>query len=217
MSHRDSAEIIIVDYGMGNLRSVEKAFLKIGRRARVSSEPEDVENAAAIVLPGVGAFGEAVQNLEKSGLKEAVLESIQKKRPFLGICLGLQLLFEQSEEDGAESAGLGIVKGLVKALPTSDVKVPHMGWNMGQVEKRSPLFAGIPSAAYYYFVHSYYGEPSDEGVSSLITRYGLDFASGLQWGSHVFAVQFHPEKSSRWGLKILDNFGELVDGSISGG
>lgn len=216
MNSGNSGKIVVVDYGMGNLRSVEKAFHKVGCRATVSSDPDAVRTAAGVVLPGVGAFGEAVRNLEASGLKLAILEALDAQKPYLGICLGLQLLFSGSEEDEGGSRGFGTIEGRVRALPASDLKVPHMGWNRGRIVRPSSLFEGVPDDAHFYFVHSYCADPRDTELTVLRTEYGVDFASAIQWGERSFAVQFHPEKSSRWGLKILENFGRIVDDRIPG-
>ncbi|MEW6446819.1 MAG: imidazole glycerol phosphate synthase subunit HisH [Bacillota bacterium] len=199
--------IAVVDYGMGNLRSVEKGFVKAGFEARVVSEPEAVAKAAGVVLPGVGAFGDAMTNLRSSGLLEAVVQTLEKGKPFLGICLGLQLLFEASEEWG-ETPGLGFFRGRVRRLPEC-VKVPHMGWNELIFTRPTALFAGIPNRTRFYFVHSYYVDPQDRQVVIGETEYGIRFpvAAGRE---KVFGIQFHPEKSSTWGLKILANFGKLV-------
>lgn len=199
--------IAVVDYGMGNLRSVEKGLLKAGFGAKVVSEPEAVAKAAGVVLPGVGAFADAMANLRSSGLLEAVVQTLEKGKPFLGICLGLQLLFEASEEWG-ETPGLGFFKGRVRRLPEG-VKVPHMGWNELIFTRPTPLFAGIPDRTRFYFVHSYYVDPRDREVILGETEYGIRFtvAAGKE---KVFGIQFHPEKSSTWGLRILANFGKLV-------
>ena len=172
--------IYIVDYGMGNLRSVQKAFLKLGAEAKITSHPSDFKNAEKVVFPGVGAFGDAMKELKKRRLIEPLLEHIQKKRFFLGLCLGMQLLFEESDEaKGVE--GLGIIKGKVKKfkLTKNSPKVPHMGWNSLELLKKSPLFKGVKEGSYVYFVHSYYVEPNDKSVITSSTSYGIDFPSSI--------------------------------------
>ncbi len=198
--------VTIVDYGMGNLRSVQKGFEKVGVEALITGDPEVVRQADAVVLPGVGAFVDAMERLEVSGLKDAVLESIQKRRPFLGICLGLQLLFERSFEDG-ERTGLGVFRGDVVRLRGA-IKIPHMGWN--QVEKKQDLslFDGIEDGTNFYFVHSYVAQPEDSAVIACVTDYGGAFVSGVS-KDNVCAFQFHPEKSGSIGLRILKNFGSM--------
>ncbi|MEW6574566.1 MAG: imidazole glycerol phosphate synthase subunit HisH, partial [Bacillota bacterium] len=199
--------IAVVDYGMGNLRSVEKGLVRAGFDARVVSEPEAVARAAGVVLPGVGAFADAMANLRSSGLLEVVIQTLEKGKPFLGICLGLQLLFEASEEWG-ETPGLGFFAGRVRRLPEG-VKVPHMGWNELIFTRPTPLFADVPDRTRFYFVHSYYVDPQDREVVLGETKYGIRFAVAAG-KENVFGIQFHPEKSSSWGLKILANFGKLV-------
>lgn len=197
--------IALVDYGMGNLRSVEKALELVGVPVRVTSDPEDLERAAGIVLPGVGAFAEAMENLERRGLSGPLLKAIRRGKPFLGICLGLQLLFEEGEEGGVP--GLGVLPGRVPRLPAG-VKVPHMGWNSLRFRKPALLWDGIPDGSYFYFVHSYYVEPAREDLVAATTDYGISFAAAVSTGN-LFGVQFHPEKSSSLGLRILENFGRL--------
>ncbi|MGB9802314.1 imidazole glycerol phosphate synthase subunit HisH [Desulfofundulus sp.] len=199
--------IAIIDYGMGNLRSVEKAFERVGFRAEVVQDPERVGQAPGVVLPGVGAFRDAMDNLRAAGLDRAVKEAIAGGKPFLGICLGLQLLFEVSEEFGS-TPGLGIFPGRVRRIHWN-VKIPHMGWNQVFFQKESPLTRGIPDGSTFYFVHSYYVDPGDQDLVAGVTTYGQPFTSMVNRGN-VFGIQFHPEKSSTLGLKILQNFGELV-------
>lgn len=199
--------IAIIDYGMGNLRSVEKGFLKAGFDAAVVHEPEAVAQARGVVLPGVGAFADAMQNLRAAGFLDAVQEVLRSGKPFLGICLGLQLLFETSEEWG-ETEGLGYFKGRVQRLP-EEVKVPHMGWNEAEFVRPTPLFEGIPNRTRFYFVHSYYVAPEEREIVLAETEYGVRFAAAVGKGK-VFGIQFHPEKSSSWGLRLLANFGKLV-------
>lgn len=201
--------ITIVDYGRGNLRSVEKAFEFLGYETSISSEPRVVMEAEALVLPGVGAFDDAINSLRAKGLDEAILKVIEDGRPFLGICLGYQLLFEQSEE--GRERGLGVLPGRVRKLPGNDLKVPHMGWNSIEFARDSRLLSGVKSGSYCYFVHSYYVEPEDSSLVLTWTEYGIRFASGVQSG-RLAAFQFHPEKSSRTGLSILGNFAEMALG-----
>ena len=197
--------IAVIDYGMGNLRSVQKGFEKVGFDAVVSAEREVIENASHLVLPGVGAFKDCMHNLEERGLVEPVLKGIEKGKPFLGICLGLQLLFEKSEEFGAHK-GLGLIKGKVARFPKSDLKVPHMGWNSIKKLSDTPLLKQIDDNSFFYFVHSYYVIPEDN-VTATSTEYGLEFTSSII-KDNIFACQFHPEKSQKEGLKILKAFGE---------
>lgn len=199
--------IAIVDYGMGNLRSVEKAFLRVGCEAFIATRPEEVRAAQGVVLPGVGAFGDAMENLRQAGWVEPLLEAIAEGKPFLGICLGLQLLFEESEESPGV-AGLGVFRGKVVRF-RHRLKVPHIGWN--QLHRRASLavLEGIPEGAYAYFVHSYHVEPEDEGLVATTTDYGYEFVSGIGRGS-LAAFQFHPEKSQATGLRLLRNFGRLA-------
>ncbi|NPA15629.1 MAG: imidazole glycerol phosphate synthase subunit HisH [Deferribacteres bacterium] len=198
--------IVVVDYGRGNLRSVEKALQKLGYATKVSSDPEEVVKADKLVLPGVGAFGDCMDNLSSYGLKEAVLDFIRSGKPFLGICLGLQLLFSESEEYGPVK-GLDVIPGRVKRFPRG-LKVPHMGWNTVRIVRENPLLSGVPDNSYFYFVHSYYVAPESEDVVSTLTDYGLDFVSMINY-ENIFATQFHPEKSQKVGLRFLDNFAKL--------
>ncbi|OHE55897.1 MAG: imidazole glycerol phosphate synthase, glutamine amidotransferase subunit, partial [Thermodesulfovibrio sp. RBG_19FT_COMBO_41_18] len=192
--------IAIVDYGMGNLRSVEKGFLKVGVDAKVVTDSKAVDNADAVVLPGVGAFRDCMKNLEEMSLTEPILRSIQKGKPYLGICLGLQVLFTESEEFGIHK-GFDILKGKVVRFQIN-LKVPHMGWNNAKIQKRPPIFDGIQDEAFFYFVHSYYVVPDDNNIVATTTDYGITFAS-MVWKENIFATQFHPEKSQETGLKIL--------------
>lgn len=206
----ERAVIAIVDYGMGNLKSVEKAFMKIGAPVKVTQAPADIDMASAVVLPGVGAFADCMGNLREKGLLDAILKAIEKGKPYLGICLGLQILFEESEEFGP-SKGLGIIPGRVKRFSFQDrtLKIPHMGWNSIKITKRSPILKAIPDDSYFYFVHSYYVEPSDASVISTITEYGHPFVSSI-WKDNIMATQFHPEKSQTLGVKLLESFAEFV-------
>lgn len=199
--------IAIIDYGMGNLRSVQKGFEKAGVEAAVVRDPREVDSAAGVVLPGVGAFADAMANLRSLKLDEAVHRAVEAGKPFLGICLGQQLLFEASEEWGLH-AGLGVFPGRVRRLPEG-LKVPHMGWNQVEKVRPNPLLAGVPDRTSFYFVHSYYVDPAEEELVLGLTEYGVRFASVAGRGK-VFGIQFHPEKSSYLGLLILKNFGELV-------
>jgi glutamine amidotransferase len=199
--------ITIVNYKLGNLFSVAKAFESFGGEVRISSEPSDLRAATHIVLPGVGAFPHGMDNLREAGLIEVLNEEvIEKKKPFLGICLGLQLLAEKGYENG-ESAGLGWVKGIVKRLEveSAGLKVPHIGWNNLEVKKDSRLFAGVKPTADFYFVHSYALHPEEESDIAATTEYGTKIVAAIERGN-IYAVQFHPEKSQEAGLKLLENF-----------
>jgi len=195
--------IAVVDYGRGNLGSVEKAFGRLGMAAVVTQDPRVVGDAEAVVLPGDGAFHDAMSNLQALGLLEPLRECLDAGRPFLGICLGYQLLFTESEEFG-QGKGLDVIPGVVRRFPAG-LKVPHMGWN--QVEHRGDLvlFDGIPSGADFYFVHSYYPDTSDASLGVASCTYGVTFAAAIERGT-LFATQFHPEKSQRWGIRLLENF-----------
>lgn len=199
--------IAIIDYGMGNLRSVQKGFEKVGFQAEFISDPSLLGNYRGIVLPGVGAFADAMENLKQMGMVAPLQQFAASGKPLLGICLGQQLLFELSEEWG-ESAGLGIFPGKVRRLPPG-YKIPHMGWNQIEIKQQNPLLAGIENGSAFYFVHSYYVDPTDSQVVLTTTDYGISFAS-IVGNKNVFGIQFHPEKSSQLGLKILGNFGGLV-------
>ena len=197
--------IAIIDYGMGNLRSVQKAFEKVGAKARITQNVQDIKMADKVVLPGVGAMQPAMSKLKELGLIEGIQNAINQKKPFLGICLGFQLLFEKSDE-GGEVKGLGVWPGQVKRF--ASLKVPHMGWNQLQIKKDCPLFKGISDQSNVYFCHSYYVNPKNKNVAATTTDYGISFVSaGCQ--DHIFGVQFHPEKSQTVGLKILENFFKL--------
>jgi len=206
--------IAVIDYGMGNLRSVAKALEKAGARVQVTDSPSVVKKAKAIVLPGVGAFGEASRRLKSTGLDKVIQSSLHANKPFLGICLGLQLLFEGSEES-PKAKGLGFWKGTVKRFRIKKEKVPHMGWNTlrqsreQKAEGRNKVLKGISENAYFYFVHSYYPVPKDRTVIATETRYGLPFCSSAAQG-RVFACQFHPEKSGDQGQRLLKNFVKAV-------
>lgn len=198
--------IAIIDYGMGNLRSVSKAFEAVGHQAVVTRDPRAIANAGHVVLPGVGAFGDCMANLERYELIAPILAAIQSGKPFLGICLGLQLLFTESEEFGTHK-GLGLIPGRVRKFSLDlALKVPHMGWNEIQVVRSAPPLAGIVPGSYCYFVHSYYVEPADPTVIATTTDYGKPFVSAV-WKDNVVACQFHPEKSQAVGLQLIKNFG----------
>jgi len=200
--------IAIVDYGRGNLGSVEKAFERVGAAAVVTQDARVVDEADAVVLPGDGAFHDAMANLAELGLLEALRRALDGRRPFLGICLGYQLLFTESEEFGS-GRGLDVVSGVVRRFPAGR-KVPHMGWNRVSHGSRLRLFEGVPDGAHYYFVHSYYPVIA-EGVNGHLAwcEYGVTFAAAIERG-RIFATQFHPEKSQRWGIRLLENFAAIV-------
>lgn len=202
---------MVIDYGMGNLRSVSKACEKVGFQALVTSDPEQISSASALILPGVGAFAECVSNLKKRNLFSLLQKILNKNdRPFLGICLGLQLLFDESEEGGT-TAGLGVVPGKVRRFEKGK-KVPHMGWNQIQTVQKSPLLKDIQNGEFVYFVHSYYVDPKEDSVAISKTEYGTSFVSAIQKGN-IYATQFHPEKSQQVGLKILSNFKKICEKS----
>jgi glutamine amidotransferase len=206
--------IAIVDYGMGNLRSVEKALARTGAAVRVTSDPRSIGDARGVVLPGVGAFGACMENLGSRGLVEPVRDAVASGKPFLGICLGLQLLFEESEEFGP-IRGLGILPGRVVRFggsPLEGLKIPQMGWNRLRIRRAVGELAGIDEGAYVYFVHSYYVVPSEPDLIAATTDYGVEFTAAITW-KNVFACQFHPEKSQGVGLRLLANFVARVEGS----
>ncbi len=213
--------IAIIDYDMGNLRSVQKAFERVGHAAVVTRERRVIEEASHLVLPGVGAFADCMANLERYGLIDPLRRAIQQGKPFLGICLGLQLLFSESEEFGLHK-GLDLVGGTVKRFPFAGhaagaeggdaagslpLKVPHMGWNEITVLRQAPVLKGVETGAHVYFVHSYYVDPKDRSVACTTTDYGIPFVSSI-WRDNLFACQFHPEKSQEVGLRIVRNFGD---------
>ena len=203
--------IALLDYGSGNLRSVEKALLKVGADVRVMSGPAGLKDARAVVLPGVGAFDDCIGAMRKQDLLEGVKEFIRWGRPFLGICVGYQALFEKSDEFNSRAAGLGIFRGKVVRFPTRPgLKIPQIGWNQIEViQPACPLFRGIPSGSYVYFVHSFYPQPLDASITATRTEYGEAFASAV-WKENVYATQFHPEKSQKTGLALLKNFVDLA-------
>ena len=197
--------IAILDYDAGNIKSVEKAMLLLGQDVTVTRKSEPILKADKVILPGVGAFGDAMGKILQYGLYEVIHEVVEQGTPFLGICLGLQLLFERSEESpGAE--GLGILKGEILRIPdTPGLKIPHMGWNSLEFRNNGRLFAGLPQESYVYFVHSYYLKAADEGIVTAVTEYGTQIHASVEQ-DNIFACQFHPEKSSDVGIRILQNF-----------
>ena len=208
--------IVVVDYGMGNLRSVSKAFEEVGAKVKVSDDPKVVSGADKLVVPGVGAFKDAMRELRARRLIEPIKKFVKSDRPFLGLCLGLQLLFSESEE-GGRSKGLDIIKGRVlrfsrRPLTLGEgedaLKIPHMGWNRLIADGKCPLLKGIPDGSYMYFVHSYYADPDDDSCVAAWTDYGIGFPAVVR-SKNIYATQFHPEKSQRLGLKILRNYAKL--------
>lgn len=204
--------IVIIDYDRGNLRSVQKGFERMGHQAKVSRSPQDIADASHVVLPGVGAFADCMDNLERFELIDPVLAAIASGKPFLGICLGLQLLFTESEEFGHRK-GLNIIPGKVQPFPKDMVhegerlKVPHMGWNRLHMARRGPVFDHLDEGAYAYFVHSYHVVPEELEVVATTSQYGILFVSSI-WKDNIVACQFHPEKSDKVGLEMLKNFAE---------
>lgn len=200
--------IAIIDYGMSNLRSVRHAFEYLGAEARIVDAPETLRNARALVLPGDGAFGPAMENLRARGWLEPICDAIARGVPFLGICLGMQLLFDSSQENG-EHRGLGILRGRVKKFPRAAGKIPQIGWNQLRVSADSKFLAGVRDGTYAYFVHSYYCQADDAKVIAAKTEYGIEYAAAVEHGN-VWGAQFHPEKSGAEGLRMLGNFLEMV-------
>lgn len=211
--------IAIIDSGIANLRSVQKGFERVGATASVVEDPRALRDASGIVLPGVGAFSDGIAKLRDGGFVQPLLQAIDEGTPVLGICLGLHFLFSESEEFGHHK-GLNIVKGRVVRFPDTPpaggggatgprLKIPHMGWNRIRIEQPAPILNGIPDGGFFYFVHSYYVQPEDEGVVAATTEYGLRFSSVL-WRDNLFACQFHPEKSQGLGLRLLKNFASLT-------
>ena len=200
--------IAIIDYQMGNLRSVQKAFERVGHAAAITADPQVLERADHIVLPGVGAFADAIAEIRRRELVEPILGAINSGKPFLGICLGLQMLFDVGYEDGVHE-GLGVIPGEVRRFEIpADYKVPHMGWNHVAQRRPAPIFKGIDDNAHFYFVHSYYVVPKDAGVIAGEASYPNPFCAAI-WRDNLFATQFHPEKSQGVGLQMLKNFAEL--------
>jgi glutamine amidotransferase len=203
--------IALLDYGSGNLRSVHKSLLKAGADVRIAQTPEEIGDAAAMVLPGVGAFDDCINALRKQELLEAARDFIRTGKPFLGICVGYQALFERSEEFNSCAAGLGVFSGsVVRFTERPGLKIPQIGWNRIEIAKTGcPLYRGIASGSYVYFVHSFYPQPVDKSIVATHTEYGDTFASSV-WRDNVYATQFHPEKSQKVGLQLLGNFVELA-------
>ena len=201
--------VAIIDYDAGNIKSVEKALLHLGEEVMITRDREKILNSDKVILPGVGAFGDAMEKLRSYGLDKVIYEVVEKKIPFLGICLGLQLLFEKSDETPGVK-GLGILPGEVLRIPDKEgLKIPHMGWNSLHLQNNGRLFQGIPEDSYVYFVHSYYLEAADPSIVTATTEYGTLIHASVEKGN-IFACQFHPEKSSRVGMKILQNFIEIT-------
>ena len=205
--------IAIIDYDAGNIRSVQKALEECGASARITADADDIIAADGVVFPGQGACDSSMQSIRERGLFEVIRRSIDSGKPFLGVCLGLQLLLESSEE--GDEPCLGILKGSTKRLPPEKtdqvgLKIPHMGWNSVSLSVQHPVFEGIPDESYFYFVHSYYADPEDKDMVAGVTRYGIDFCSAVAW-DNVAAVQFHPEKSGSVGLRLYKNFLQLVE------
>ena len=206
--------ITIIDYEMGNLRSVEKAFQKLGHVAKISSNPTDLLTSDKVVLPGVGAFSDCIRNLRAGGFVDPLFQHVASGKPLLGICVGMQMLFDESEEFGRHQ-GLGLIKGKVVRFPAGmleqgeRLKVPHMGWNSIHICRQAPIFKGTPDASYVYFVHSYYCTADNSQDIAASCRYGnVEFCAAV-WQGNIMATQFHPEKSQAVGLNIFDNFGKL--------
>lgn len=198
--------IAIIDYGMGNLRSVEKAFEFLGFEARIVDRPDQAEAASHLVLPGDAAFGDAMRNLRQAGWEEAIHQSIERGKPFLGICVGLQLMFSESEELGTHQ-GLGLLSGSCRRFPATE-RVPQIGWNQISIKQDVDLFNGVPDESFFYFVHSYYVAAAETDDCLATTDYGLEYTS-IAGRQHVFGVQFHPEKSQDIGLQLLKNFAAI--------
>ena len=200
--------IAVIDYDAGNLRSVEKALAALGEQPEVTRDPQVIRTADKVILPGVGAFGDAMENLRRFGLVEPIRQVVEKGTPFLGICLGMQLLFESSEESpGVE--GLSLLPGKILRIPPQEgLKIPHMGWNSLQVRPGARLFRGLPEEPYVYFVHSYYLKSGEEAIVAATTQYGVEIHASVERGN-LFGCQFHPEKSSAVGRTILKNFAGL--------
>ena len=202
--------IALLDYGAGNVRSVQKALTAAGGDVLLVPSPELVKQADAVVLPGVGAFDDCINAMQQQELFEAAREFVFTGKPFLGICVGYQALFENSEEFNSCAAGLGVFEGSVVRFPDTEVKVPQIGWNEVNVtQPNCPILKGIESGSHFYFVHSYYPKPKDESIGATRTEYGVNFTSAV-WRDNVFATQFHPEKSQKVGLQLLTNFVNLI-------
>jgi glutamine amidotransferase len=208
--------LALLDYGAGNIRSVEKALIAVGANVRRFQSADGLEHASGIVLPGVGAFDDCLNALQRQELNGAIHAWIQNGRPFLGICVGYQALFERSEEFNSCALGLGVFRGpVVRFSPTPEepkLKIPQIGWNQVEITRPDcPLYKGIAQGAYFYFVHSFYPQPADESIIATRTRYGVPFASSV-WHENVYATQFHPEKSQTNGLRLLSNFVDIAEG-----
>jgi len=203
--------IALLDYGSGNLRSVHKSLLKVGARVRLVRQPDEIGDASGLVLPGVGAFDDCIHALRQQHLLEAAKDFIQTGKPFLGICVGYQALFERSEEFNSCAAGLGVFPGsVVRFSAKPGLKIPQIGWNQIElVQPACPLYRGVASGSYVYFVHSFYPQPVDSSIVATRTEYGDTFASSV-WRDNVYATQFHPEKSQKVGLQLLSNFAALT-------
>ncbi len=199
--------IAIVDYGMGNLRSVQKALERVGASARIVNSPSEIDGAHGLVLPGVGAFGQAMENLRLAGWIDPLIQICREGTPFIGICLGMQLLFESSAEMGRYQ-GLGVLAGDVRRF-TGDLKVPQMGWNQIHIRRADALLKDVPDGSYAFFVHSYYCAPRDQDTIVATTDYGIEFASVVRQ-KNILGAQFHPEKSQSVGLKMLENFAAMA-------
>ncbi len=200
----DFMKIVIVDYGSGNLRSVQKGFDKIGFSAEISNNPQAISDATHVVVPGVGAFPECMKRLDHLNLLRPIESAIRAGKPYLGICLGLQILFTEGEEFGSTS-GLNLIYGKVVRFPHGSLKVPHIGWNQVQSDRSISIMEGIPNNSYFYFVHSYYGLPTEPDCIVATTEYGTLFPAAIA-RDNIFACQFHPEKSQEMGLRLLSNF-----------
>jgi glutamine amidotransferase len=202
--------IALIDYDSGNLRSVQKALLKVGADVRIVRKPQEINGAAALVLPGVGAFDDCINALQKQELLAAAKDFIKTGKPFLGICVGYQALFDKSEEFNSCAAGLGLFHGKVVRFSTDGLKVPQIGWNQIEIaQPNCPIYKNIKSGSYVYFVHSFFPKPKDESIVATKTEYGETFASSV-WRDNVYATQFHPEKSQTVGLQLLKNFVSLA-------
>jgi glutamine amidotransferase len=198
--------IALVDYGAGNVRSVQKALIAAGGDAQLVSAPEKVMRADAVVLPGVGAFDDCINAMQRQELLESIREFITSGRPFLGICVGYQALFEKSEEFNSSSSGMGIFQGKVVRFSGEEIKIPQIGWNKVNIQRpECPIFRGIATSSHFYFVHSYFPEPRDSSIVASRTTYGVEFCSAI-WDGNIFATQFHPEKSQKAGITLLANF-----------
>lgn len=204
--------IALIDYGSGNLRSVEKAFRFLGADIKLTSSPEDIYDAKAVVLPGVGAFSDCLTAMDRQGIVEPVLKSIKAGKAFLGICVGYQALFESSQEFNSTTAGLSVFKGIVRRFTSRpEIKIPQIGWNQIMIQnQKCPLYKDVPEGSFVYFVHSYYPVPEDSGIIATTTQHGDVYSSSV-WKDNVYGVQFHPEKSQKVGLKILENFLKVID------